>query len=269
VNRAFLLLGALHVSACSDPFEPASRIHRTRLLAVSADQPYAHAGETVTLRALAKDPIGRPLTFGWAICVDPPAATVVGCLERLDHTSVVIEEGRTEHSVVAQGSMVGVVVVACPGTLTFGGTFTCSAGPLELGMKRILVRARDRNANPQVSAITFDGTDWPETRVPEIDACDPGDVVDECPAATRHRIVTTATPSESGVDELGVTFTEQVLVQYYATEGTFSSPVRTASSPATEWVARRRAAGSTIEFFFVVRDDRGGVSFTTRRARVL
>ncbi len=270
------------VAGCSDPFDPAYRVNKTRLLAVSADLPYAHPGETVSLRALVSDPAGRPLTFGWATCVNPAAATVTGCLQTVDRGSAVIEGGRTEHSIVipgtiavTTGSLVGVVVVACPGTLTLGDSFVCSAGgrslrldEFEVGMKRIVVRTRDRNENPTAAAITFDGTEWPETRVPEIDACDPGDTFDDCPSATRHRIAVTPSAMEGGVDELGVSFSEQVLVQYYATEGTFDSPVRTAESPATEWVARRRAAGTTVEVFIVVRDDRGGASFTTRRVHV-
>jgi len=267
---------------CSDPFDPPSRIGKTRLLAVSADQPYAHPGETVRLRALASDPAGRALTFGWATCVNPPAATVAGCLETFERATVIIAPGRTEHELtipamtITTGAMVGVVVVACPGELSLGRSFQCTAGgralrldEFEIGMKRLVVRARDRNENPAPAAITFDGADWPETRVPEIAPCDPGDTFDECPDATRHAIVVTPARIESGVDELGMAFTEQVLVQYYATEGTFESPVRTAASPATKWVARRRASGSVVDFFFVVRDDRGGVSWTTRRVRVL
>ncbi len=265
------LFAALLAVGCSDPFDPAFRVTKTRLLAVSADHPYARDGETVTLRALATGP--SALTFGWATCFDPPAATVAGCLATFDRSTLIIEPSRIEHTVVARGSMVGVIVVACPGTLD--ASLACSAGgrvlrldEYEVGMKRIVVRARDRNENPTAAAIAFDGTDWPESRVPEIDPCDPGDTFDDCPAATKHRIDVTPTAIESGVVELGVAFTEQVLVQYYATEGTFDSSVRTAAAPGTEWVARRRSSGELIEFFIVVRDDRGGASFTTRRARV-
>jgi hypothetical protein len=271
VIRSLALAAALLAVGCSDPFDPAFRVTKTRLLAVSADHPYAHEGETVTLRALATGP--SALTFGWATCFDPPSATVAGCLAAFDRSTVVLGSARLEHTIVARGTMVGVLVVACPGALD--ASLTCTSGgralrldEYEVGMKRIVVRARDRNENPSASALTFDGADWPETRVPELDPCDPGDTIDDCPAHTKHRIDVTPATIESGVDELGVAFTEQVLVQYYATEGTFDSSVRTAAAPATDFVARRRAAGSTIEFFFVVRDDRGGVSWTTRRARV-
>lgn len=276
---AVTLLAA--IAGCSDPFDPPYRVSKTRLLAVAADLPYAHPGDTVSLRALATDPAGRPLTFAWALCVNPPAATVAGCLATFDRATVVIEAARSEHSIVVPdvavttGSMLGVVVVACPGTLTLGASFECTAGgralrleEFEVGMKRVVIRSRDRNENPVAASITFDGEDWPEARIPEVDPCDPGDTFDDCPGATRHRITVTPTTIESGVDEFAVAFTEQVLVQYYATEGTFDSPVRTAASPGTEWVARRRAAGTVVEVYLVVRDDRGGVSFTTRRVRV-
>ncbi len=72
----------------------------------------------------------------------------------------------------------------------------------------------------------------------------------------------------AGRDELGRDFTEQLVIQYYATEGIFEYEVRTGASPKTGWVARKRASGKTLTLWFVARDDRGGVTWTQRRVSV-
>lgn len=232
--------------ACSSPFDPGSRVTRTRLLAVSADRTFARAGETVTLDALALDPWGRPLSYGWATCT-PSSPTVAGCLAALDPGTVTI--GAARHSIVARASYTGVAVAVCAGALTFDGAFRCT-DTLDVGVKRVLIRD-ERNENPTLERLTFDDRDW--SNEPIVDACDE----DDCPQ--KHRIRVTVGRAEAG---------ENTIVQFYSTEGTFSSEVRTATSPETEWVPRRRSAGTTITFAIVVRDDRGGVSFTTRTVRV-
>ncbi len=244
--RHALTLAAVLAVGCSSPFDPGSRITRTRLLAVSADRPFARVGETVTLDALALDPTGRPLSFGWATCT-PPSPTVAACLAAIDPSTVTI--GPARHSIVATASYTGVAVAVCAGTLTFDGGFRCTDS-LDVGVKRVLIR-EERNDNPTIERLTFGDAEW--SGVPVVDACDE----DDCPQ--KHRIRVTVGRAEAG---------ENAIVQFYSTEGTFSSEVRTIGSPETDWVPRRRAAGTTITFAIVVRDDRGGVSFTTRTVRV-
>lgn len=268
------------IAGCGSPFDPPSRITRLRLLAVTADLPYAHAGETVTLQALAHDPAGRAIGWGWATCTNPPSATVMGCLAALDPGSFTI--GASSHSItvpatarVGRGAMLGVVAVACPGALALvpgqipfrchDGARALATNEFDIGMKRVLVRARDRNENPRIDRVTFDGADWPEDLVPEVGTC-AEEEVDDCPDA--HAIEVRASRVEAGVDELGTRFTEQLVIQYYATEGTFDPEVRTWELPGTRWIARPRAAGTTIEVFVVARDDRGGSVWARRRVRV-
>jgi hypothetical protein len=134
-----------------------------------------------------------------------------------------------------------------------------------------MVRERDRNQNPEFSRITFDGKDWASDDVPVVRACK---VTDNdfatCDKAFQHRIAAapTAQSFETGTNEFGEVFAEQVVVQYFATEGIFESDFRTGQSPEDKWVARKQASGQDITFWFVVRDDRGGVSWTTRTAHV-
>jgi hypothetical protein len=74
--------------------------------------------------------------------------------------------------------------------------------------------------------------------------------------------------AETGVDSFGQRFDEQVLVDYYATEGSFSDGARIAGDPVTEWTARSQSAGRAVTMWMVVRDDRGGVDWTTRTVNV-
>jgi hypothetical protein len=185
----------------------------------------------------------------------------------------------------------GVLSIACPGTLAFdlstlGGTgaseplpFRCtddSGAELGLhdaivGVKRVYVRETDRNANPVIADITFDGEPWAEDDIKQVDACDTTDFTfDDCKGEGDHRMAVNVTPEsfEAGIDEFGRDFTEQLVVQHYATEGIFEYEVRIAESPETRWVARQSASAQELRFWFVARDDRGGVTLAERRVQV-
>jgi hypothetical protein len=283
---------------CGADFDPGSRVTDVRILAVRADNPFAAPGEHVALDALVIDPRGRTLQIGWATCVDPPGTDVASCVATLAHGApdIAVGPGLTHFETdvptdaltrvpdaARTNAIVGVVTVACPGTIGIGADdpaqpFTCTANgaPLPLGQwvidyKRIDVRAGDRNANPGIDHVTWDGAAWAEDQVPEVDACDTdGNRFDRCDAALSHHLaaVAVAGAGEQGVDETGTPFQEQVLVEYYAGEGIFENPVRIASDPETRWVARAAARGSEVPVWLVLRDDRGGVSWAQRKVRV-
>lgn len=296
------------LSGCEGNFDPASRVNTLRILAVRADLPYAHPGETVVLDAVAHDPDGRQLTWGWAVCENPSDSSVTGCLDTLkarvasgqpvnlttgsamtQFSVIVPSDLLTRPSAVPGRALLGVIAVACPGTLEPGVLPTTSDGdPLPIvcrdgngerfspfdfvvGMKRVFVRETDRNENPGIGEILWDGQPWPDTLVPTVDACGKQtNDASECSSGFRHDIRVDATPAsfEAGTDENGSSFEEQLVVQYYATDGTFADDVRIAKSPETEWVARRDDSGKDVRFWFVVRDDRGGVTWAERTVTV-
>jgi hypothetical protein len=175
-------------------------------------------------------------------------------------------------------SLVDVLVAACPGRLASASACVdpasgraFGADEYVVGVKRVFVRATDRNANPILAGVTWDGADWPEIEARDARGCDTGgNRYDTCDAALAHHVAPVVDPAsiESGVDELGHAFSDTVVVQYYATEGIFEHEVRLAGDPATGWVARGAASGKTITMWFVVRDDRGGVTWAIRRVRV-
>ena len=291
---------------CAPDFDPGSRVVSMRVLAEQADLPFAKPGDTVKLNALSYDPEGRNITWAWAACVNPSSSTIQGCLDKIGEDSAqtgsppILAQGVALNSfsytvpndvldslpdAAKSSAMVGILSVACPGDLSLDNgsnplPFTCQergtgrAFALDeyvLGQKRIQVRAHDNNQNPVIEQVTFDGQDWPEDEVKQVSACDTdNNDYQPCAASSKHRI--SARPSqasvEEGTTEFGVTFSEQVVIEYYATEGIFEHDVKIASDPETGWAARKVASGKELKLWMVVHDDRGGVSWAERRVHV-
>ncbi len=187
---------------------------------------------------------------------------------------------------------VGVITIVCPGAVTLVDPNTL--GPTDLpikcledgtnrdlpldewviGIKRIFVRQTDQNANPVFSRVKWDNEEWKEGDVKEVTACDTdGNRFDRCDDSLAHEVAIELTPEsfESGTDEAGSSFTEQLVAQYYATQGLFENEVRIARNSATKFVARTvdvKDGGNLITLWLVARDNRGGVSWVTRQVRV-
>ena len=298
-----LLACATTLGCQDDSFDPGARVTSLRVLAMQADSPYAAPGDTVSLETLSYDPLGRPINWAWAACENPATSDVEGCLAK------VAEEAQNGSSpLIAQGegldtlqltipsttldalppealpaAMVGVVSVACPGAIEIersraGLPLRCvdetgselALDEYVIGLKRIFVRTVDRNQNPAIERVTFDGEDWPEDEVKEVDPCPTdGNTYADCKDG-KHALAAFVTPAsfESGVDEFGREYGESLVVQYYATEGLYEFDVRIGEEPETGWAARSTASGSELTLWFVARDNRGGVSWTERRVRV-
>lgn len=277
---------------CGADFEPGSRVESPRILALQADKPFARPGEDVSLTLLSANPHDEPLEWAWATCTLPASSTVDDCLEALD-TDLVRFDPETDVLNVSipddvldgvpdsarPGALIGVVVVACPGELKSGETLgvptRCvdergnarSIDDLEVGIKRIMLRARDRNENPAITTITWDGKTWDEDEVQEAVLCkEETFAIDDCSDSLQHSIHVLTTEREAGRDENGGDFTEQVIVQMYSTHGLFRDQVRIAEDADTKWVAQPQPGSdnTTATLWFITRDDRGGVSWTTR-----
>ena len=187
-----------------------------------------------------------------------------------------------------RNALVGVITIVCSGELTPTPEtspdartvpFQCKAGDRVLGLdeyiagfKRIFIREKDRNLNPKPSQITWDGQPWDDKEpFKTITACDTdGNRYDRCTDADHHDVAMVLTDDsyESGKDEYGVDFTEQVIVEYYATEGLFEHDVRIAKDPHTAFVGRTQSKGKTVTLWFVAHDNRGGVTWATRKVVV-
>ena len=292
-------------TACGKEFQAVSRIDDFRLIAVRADKPFAAPGERVELTTLPHEPFGRPVTFGWATCVKPRDTTVNACIDQVVHDGQPLTMGTgmstfatTKPTNVldavppeaAPNVLVGVVTVACPGALSLRDPRTLAPGDLPfrcadantreelpferfvVSVKRIAVRRTDRNPNPSLASITYDGQTWAENDVKEVTACknDPEVLIADCDGGEKHELSVVIPPEsiESGTSEAGTPFTEDLVVQYFGENGLFEFDGRTAESPTTTWAARASSAGKEKTLWFVARENRGGVTWTTRRVRV-
>jgi hypothetical protein len=289
---------------CDKPLEPGSKVDSFRVLSEQVDQPYAKPGETVKFSSLSYDPQERAVTWAWASCTNPADSSVYGCLAKIgeseDPESAVFAMGEGEDapeltiptdviSSLPEGAKrfasVAVLSVACPGDLSVddgpgGLPFRCrefktgrdmALDEFIVGIKRIPVRETERNENPIIDGITFDGADWPEDEVKDVGFCDTDDFIyGTCPDAEKHQLAVQLAPEsfESGLDSAGEGFEEQVVIQHYATEGIFENEVRIGKEPKNGWVARKAASGQTLSLWFVARDDRGGVSWAMRQVQV-
>lgn len=278
--------------ACSNDFEPGSRVTKLRLLAVQAEPAFAQPGEHVQLRMLVADPEVRPLSWAFGTCTNPQASTVNGCLDALDAPlvgrapegdgfglDVPLDVLANVPEAARNGAAIGALLVACPGMLAEGETqgvpvrcerdaAALGLSEFELGMKRIFIRERDRNLNPEITGVRWDGEDWPEDRIPEVAACDASKrEFDDCPAELSHRIELSTSEPEHGRDERDDAFSEQTIVQYYSSEGLFEHEVQVAAKASNRWVAQ--GGGERVaRLWLVARDDRGGVGWVTRQVQV-
>ncbi len=294
--KRLFLAATLLVAGCGSDFDPASRVQGLRILATRVDKPYAAPGETVTFEALAVNPNGEPISISWAACARPLSPSALGCVRTLPKGAP-LSEGASFTVTIPPNTLDGVpdaakktvffgaVQVACPGAVSATGgpeglPIRCNdasgqALPLagyELAVKRVYVRAKDKNQNPTIAKVTWDGADWPETEVKTMAACDSAtsNRFDECDGESHSMsIVPAEGAAERGVDELGGTFEEKLLAQYYSTEGIFEYQAKDGVRSTTAFKARKGASGKTLTLWFVVRDDRGGVGWTSRKIAVL
>jgi hypothetical protein len=283
-------------AACGADFKPGSRIESPRILALQADRPFARPGEDVALRLLSANPGEEPLQWAWGTCTLPKSSTVDDCLEvldaelerfdpRVDSLSVSVPSDLLDDLTAAQrpGALIGVVVLACPGELrggvTLGVPMRCvdeagnaqSIHELEVGIKRIFVRESDRNDNPLIERVTWDGETWDEDEIQEAAVCEKETfAIDDCSEALQRRIQLDVSEREQGRDEFAGDFAEQVIVQFYSTHGLFRDQVRIAEDTDNRWVAQPGVTDddNLATLWFIIRDDRGGVSWTTRQVEL-
>jgi hypothetical protein len=281
---------SLCMVGCSDRMEPASQLNNLRLIAVAADKPTAEAGESVTLRALFANPEQQPLSWGYALCDGSSSSAALDCLRALDPDTLVVSQDASEFSFIMpeprtageRAQAIGVVVIVCPGEIVAGDTYgvplACEVDGLpldvndyEMGVKRVFYADESPNRNPEVATIRFDGEPWPEDEVRTVEPCPrDSDDLEDCKPRFRHTIKIEGAEDalESFLDNDGRRVNEQVVGQFYATGGLFEWDVRTIESADTRFVALARDAGQTLTVHFVLRDNRGGVSWTTRTLEV-
>jgi hypothetical protein len=290
-----VLVAWVMLAACGADFEPGSRVHDVRLLALRADPPYARPGERVELELLVGNPRQRVVQWAKSTCTLPPASTLDACLSALDEPlepfdpeepgalSVDVPEDALEGLADAErlSALIGVVVVACPGELADGETagvpIACHdergralpIGQLPVGIKRVFVRERERNAQPRIARVLFDGEAWPEDEPRRVTSCaGDGYEIDDCAQSTRHALSVETEPAESGRDERGDAFREQIVVQFYASNGVLGNEVRIGGEADNAFALQAGPEDGSATVWLVARDDRGGVDWAVRTVQL-
>jgi hypothetical protein len=178
-----------------------------------------------------------------------------------------------------------VVFVACPGRLEpqLAGSGSRTDIPLKcfdnstgeelgsdkftIGIKRVFIREKDENPDPRIASVLWDGQPWPETEVKTLEAVCDADKSDFSKCDNPKHTITPQMQqpfADVGTDELGQSFNEQVIIQYYATEGMFENDVKRAVDPETRFAGRRGKSGPHT-LWILTRDNRGGVSWVKRQ----
>jgi hypothetical protein len=277
-----MLLCASTLGACSDDFDPPSLVNKLRVLAVQANTPFARPGQEIELEALAYDPEARTISWGWGTCQAAESTQAVDCLRQTSFAQLQVGENLTRHRFTmpeTNAGYVGVVVIACPGRIQPGTTASMpvacvdrdgaqlTLAEFELGMKRIYVRDSGDNQNPRIDTVMFDDTAWNADSA-LVDRCQ-RTADNACTQFVEHTLrVDAPGASQDTIDGSGLPIREQSVLQFYASGGEFEEAVKLADQGTNKWRARREDAGQRITFWFVVRDDRGGVSWITRTLQV-
>lgn len=193
MNRvSILLLILLAVAACQDPMEPASSVSKLRVLAIQVEPPEAAPGEGVTHRVLYADPEGkgRGITFLWLTCLHlftPSSDLSSGCrflgyqmgsdtdggdIYEMPKLPMDIEAEMTEEEANLGYLPATTVVSICAGGETpdlssLSEDFSiqsiaelCVGGEGLLAFKTFRISPsdkEDRNTNPTINYITFNG----------------------------------------------------------------------------------------------------------------
>ncbi len=272
-----LLLGFCGVLACeASGFEPEYLVDTLRVLAVQTDLPIAQPGETVHFTTQWTDPNGngRPIQWAWGTCLNPGSTQIPDCASALvslgfgtDSFQATVPQNALDGVPVGE---FGVIFAACAGTLTLvtnpnsGAPVTCkdSSGAIVgrdgfiWGGTRVTVVNGVRNANPGIDQIFIDGAEWPKGGV----------VLD--PTVT-HALSYTATAGSAETYDVGLgPTTEQLVGWFYVTQGALTAGYASPDDAgAFDMTYTPPASDRTrpVHVFFVLRDDRGGLSFTDRQ----
>jgi hypothetical protein len=235
---------------------------------------------------LRADPITSKAFEGNELAVDPMADPRTLFRVKIPNDALAQLAGGSPNA--RKAATLGVVFLACPGNLKPNpDTSARNALPVlcldsktgeelgsdkfTIGIRRIFLREKDENQDPRINGVLLNGQPWPENEPRDIKAICNGDEArfDRCDGDGVEIKPQLQDPySEKGTDEFGETFNEQVVLQYYVTEGLFQYDVKRAEDPKTRFAGRRGKLGPQT-MWIVIRDNRGGVSWVKRSFNVV
>jgi hypothetical protein len=283
---AAALVLAVVTSCSADSFEPSSRVDTLRVLAVRADLPFAQPGEAVHLSALTADPRGhaRPIAYAWGTCLNPGSTEVGACGDAVPGFSLggptfdlTVPATALDGLTTPLGSL-GVVFAACAGTFRFTRTATaplaCVGGDGTVlgrddfmwGEKRVTITTALRNANPKIASLSLGGAAWGEADDVTLPTCGAAEVAD-CPSDQKRTLTIVAAP---GSAQPYAGLTEDLVAYFFVSQGKVDSDYVRADGGAftVTFAAVGADPSEPVGVWVVLRDDRGGVDWIVRTARL-
>jgi len=299
VNRKLFIstLAALSAIACGDPLKEAQRVEELRVLGAQItidDDPgraTPAAGESASVEWLLADPSGLPPTavwhmvvcvsesnaFGVPFCRDEPLSTV----EQPEPTDMapVVTFTVPDADTLADATKLAVLAIFCDsGSVEVGSDFdstTCSGAETiqKASFDIILQNDETSNDNPSLddAVLELDGDVW-EAGSDAVDC--QSDTAPRLPADGQEHQVTLAlaeTVRETKPPVLDEVEAESLQISHLSTLGVFDTrfsgvePEDTNLTVTVPWKAPGEIESAVpASFYFVVRDDRGGVSWLTR-----
>jgi hypothetical protein len=278
-------------------FEPEYVVDTLRVLAVQADAPIAAPGDTVHFTTLWADPNGggRPVAWAWGTCVNPGSSQVPDCVAAMKS---IAPGGDSFQAMVPSDALdavpvgeLGVVFAACAGTIALtpnaatGAPVTCTDSNGAVvgrdgfvwGGTRVVILAGATNANPAIDSVSIDGQPWGAGDAPALATCAKKNV-DDCAPETQHVFSYTAPSGSAETYDVGLGPQTEELVGWFCvsqgslTAGYASEDVDDGGTPIDpptfEMTFTPTLADTSrpLQVWLVLRDDRGGLSFTERHA---
>jgi len=300
-RAGLLFVATLFAVGCGPTFDPASLIESTRVVGArievegAPDRASPQPGETAAVTWLVTSPDTTP-PLGWMFALCAPGTGPLACLAaplaRYEGTATL---PRVAVSIPSAAALDGATTVTLYGAICAGdeappqfeaqtGLARCNgdAQAATVSLDVALQQGSEANHNPVAEhGFTFDGADWPALTA-GADPCAQGLRVTA--GAKGHLIgqVTESTDRETyttvaGDPPAATATRERLQLSRFTTAGKLKSQfsfVEASDDSATSTAivawdapvpAEVPAAGMTVTFTFVVRDDRGGTDWTTRQ----
>lgn len=270
-----LTLACLLLTACEDPLAPAQRLDEPRVLGVRVTASDGSAtpepGSAAEFEVLIAGPEGAvDARFGYELCEPEDSQRGVPfCASRAFAEGTANAGAPVAFEVPAGAESLLLLGVACaegePALSADPLDWECSGRSTPLGVSfTALTAASDRtNDNPDLSAmrVSIDGDDVPVEETAIDAACDEGVV--EAARGERHSLELVvgarARETEGGA-------TETLQLSHFASEGLYERQWSFVDPDAgtrsrLDWDAPEKTG--PVKHYLVVRDDRGGMSWTS------
>ena len=306
--RLFVFLALLVPAsfACLDEEEPPSIVRDLRILAISAEPADLVMGETMAFEALVTNPADSEVSYAWEWCpftegadafydcpVDeenPEIAELfdlgtepTAALDSLTASLVVagiceaLEEGLDDLGEY-EALLDYIDLPDCELGMDVTIRLTVSADSVErIAIKRVFIWMSDpeelqRNRNPVIESIEVDETALAADAIFEAQATQELEWYVDVPADSLESYLLRSEPT-------GNERRETITYDFYTTRGTWEEDKEWGSFADDDYIMREEAGkavlrldhtpgGEVFNTHFVVRDDRGGIAWTTRQVTI-